>query len=405
MVWMMRRQGKAQTMFVARVSNPSSRPQKATARQAAAQICLAASIVLACFASRTHADDADKPKVAVFPLAGTASDAARDKVGFALRAKLNRDGTYDAIDGPTMSDIAGHPIPLSATADDLEKLSAEEKPAVLIWGVLDGQDILTLKLNVLDLRKTGAQPTAIEKTISEPTQLRFAVESALDTIAGVKEFEHPDEKGVSDDPTAAALWAKNPNLLPDGDFATQGHWSALFRSEKYQAPISESLPETDKVCIYRLPADTSGEKPRNVLAMRLSLDAAQSNGLACISDSFHIEPDTRYRIRFRYRSDGPTLHVFVKGYTAGKDLKGDPKEIENYRRQVPPSGSTDGKWVAVVSDLNPQNPDTPVQTLRVDLYAYANAGLVMFDDVEVKAVGEQTRQAKDDAPRPRTTQP
>jgi hypothetical protein len=58
-----------------------------------------------------------------------------------------------------------------------------------------------------------------------------------------------------------------------------------------------------------------------------------------------------------------------------------------------------------VSDLNPQNPDSPVQTLRVDLYAYASAGLVMFDDVEVKAVGEQTARAKDDALRPRTTQP
>jgi hypothetical protein len=367
--------------------------------------CVAAVIAFACLVPRTRAEDADRPKAAVFPLAGTASDAARDKVGFALRAKLNRDGTYDAIDGPTMSDIAGHPIPLSATADELTKLAADEKPAVLIWGELDGQDVLTLRLKILDLRQTAAEPTSIEKTIAQPTQLRFAVESALETIAGVKPFEHPDESGLTDDPAARALWEKNPDLLPDGDFAAEGHWWALYRSDKYAAPISDSLPDTDKVCIYHLPADASDGKPRNVLAMRLSLDAAQTNGLACISEPFRIEPNTRYRIRFRYRSDGPTLHVFVKGYTAGKDLKGDAKDVENYRRQVPPSGPTDGKWVTVVDDLNPQNPDTPVQTLRVDLYAYMSDGLVMFDDVAVKAVGEQTRKATDDALRPRTTQP
>jgi hypothetical protein len=388
-----------QRWFVARASRPCLWRSKA-----GPWVSLVWLIALGCFASWSRAD-AEKPKVAVFPLAGTASDAARDKVDFALRAKLNRDGAYDAIDGPTMSDMAGRPIPLSTASDDLKKLAGEEKPAVLIWGELDGQDVLTLRLKILDLRQTAGEPSIVEKTIAQPTQLRFAVESALETIAGVKPFEHPDEAGITDDPAARALWDKNPNLLPDGDFATGGHWSALYRSEKYGAPIRDSLPDTDKVCIYRMPADAPDEKPRNVLAMRLSLDAAQSNGLACISESFPIELKTRYRIRFRYRSDGPTLHVLVKGYTAGKDLKGAPKDVENYRRQVPPSGSTDGKWVTVADDLNPQNPDTPVQTLRVDLYAYENAGLVMFDDVMVKAVGEQTHQAKDDALRPRTTQP
>jgi hypothetical protein len=352
-----------------------------------------------------RAAETDKPKVAVFPLAGDASDAARKKVGFSLRAKINRDGAFDAIDGPTMSDLAGGPVALDAKVDSLKQMVGDEQPAVLIWGELNGQDVLTLKVKLLDLRTHGAQPREIDKTISEPTQLRFAVESILETISGVKAFAHPSENGLSDDPKAAALWKINPNLLTDGDFAEAGTWNALFRSEKYPVQISDALPAMDQVCIYRLPAQEAEEKPHNVLAMRLSEGAAESNGLACISEAFKIEPKTRYRISFRYRSDGPTLHVFVKGYFKGMGITGAPADIEDYRRQVPPSPPTDGKWVTVIDDLNPQNPDHPVETLRVDLYAYVTRGLVMFDDVIVKAVGEQTRHATDDALRAAATQP
>jgi len=369
--------------------------------------CVAITLLLLAVVPNAWASgaDAEKPKVAVFPLAGDASDAAREKVGFSLRAKLNRDGTFDAIDGPTMSDLAGGPVALDAKIESLKQMVGDEQPAVLIWGELNGKDVLTLKIKLLDLRQPGAEPREIDKTISEPTQLRFVIENVLETISGVKTFAHPSENGVTDDPKAAALWEGNPNLLGDGNFAEAGKWSALYRSEKYPVQISDTVPAMDKVCIYRLPPEKPDEKPRNVLAMRLSEDAAESNGMACISEPFKIEPKTRYRIRFRYRSDGPTLHVFLKGYFKGTGITGQPADIEDYRRQVPPSPPTDGKWATIIDDLNPQNPDHPVETLRVDLYAYVAHGVVMFDDVIVKAVGEQTRHATDDALRPASTQP
>ncbi len=366
---------------------------------------LLAVLLILFLAPESKASDANKPKAAVFPLAGTASDEAREKVGFALRTKLNRDGAFDAIDGPTMLEIAAGPIALDAKVELLKQRVAEERPAVLLWGELNGEDVLTLKVKLLDLRQADAQVREIDQTIAEPTQLRFAVESILETIPGVKAFAHPNEQGITDDPAAAALWRKNPNLLKDGSFADGRSWSALFRSEKYAPEVGDALPEEDKVCICRLPGDKPGDAPHNVLAMRLSEAAAESNGLACISEAFKIEPKTRYRMSFRYRSDGPTLHVFVKGYYQTTGIAGDPAAIEDYRRQTTPSGPTDGKWVTVTDDLNPQNPDHPVETLRVDLYAYMHSGLVMFDDVIVRAVGVQTRHAEDDALRPASTQP
>jgi hypothetical protein len=89
------------------------------------------------------------------------------------------------------------------------------------------------------------------------------------------------------------------------------------------------------------------------------------------------------------------LHVFVKGYAT---VAGEEREV--YRRQVPPSDATDGKWVTITDDMNPQNGRVAVESLRVDLYAYLKPGTVMFDDVIVKAVGKPSHIAKDDAIKP-----
>ncbi len=117
------------------------------------------------------------------------------------------------------------------------------------------------------------------------------------------------------------------------------------------------MPDTDRVEILRRPDGRGGLT--NVLAMTLSKAVAESNGLACLSAPVPIRPDGRYRLSFRYRSDGPHLHVFVKGYVPGTDLAGQPNDAQCYELQVPPSGPTGGKWQTVVADLNPQNPAGP----------------------------------------------
>jgi hypothetical protein len=173
--------------------------------------------------------------------------------------------------------------------------------------------------------------------------------------------------------------------VANGNFADSKSWQALLGPDVYPPPVEDSLPEEDKVNIYRMPDGKGGVT--NVLAMNLSKGVAESYGLACLSDPIVIEPNMRYRLSFRYRSDGPKLHVFVKGYTTGKDIAGKPAEREAYRRQVPPSGSTEGQWKTVVCDLTPANPNFVVEHLRVDLYAYLSPGMVMFDNVQLKAIG------------------
>ena len=369
----------------------------------------AALLLFAAAVPAAAADPPAKPKVAVFPLAGTAPADQREQVGFSIRAKLDRDGHYDPIDGPTMDELAGgrHP-PLAASPAELTALAKDESPSVLIWGEIDG-DVnaaagAMLHLKVLDTRASPPVPKSVDRPLQHPTDLRYVVESVLATLKDVGPFAHPVENAVTDDAAAAALWKANPNLMVDGDFANSGPWTALLRSEKYVVGVRDAMPDTNKVIILRRPDGHGGLT--NVLAMSLNKDVAESNGLACLSAPVPVRPNGRYRIQFRYRSDGPSLHVFVKGYTPGTDLAGGPADVECYRLQVPPSPPTANQWRTVVADLNPQNPiGPPPATLRVDLYAYLTAGTVMFADVQLKDVGQPTRHAADDALRNRVPGP
>ena len=341
-----------------------------------------------CFLHVARADDAQKPKVAVFPLGGTADQAMREKVGFSFRAKLDRQGTYEPIDGPTMADLVGDKlVNFDTPSGDITKLATTGGAVVDLWGELDGK---TLKMHVLDTRDPQSPVRDFQKQIGEPTDLRFAVEQILETLPGIAPFEHPSEMSVTDDPAARALFAANPNLLTHGNFDgkdASDAWDVLLRAEKYHPPVSDAPPEIDKVAIV---ADPGGKG--SVLAMNMSKDVAESNGLACISSAVPIQPQKRYRLQFRYKSDGPVLHVFVKGYGT---VEGEDRQI--YTRQVPPSEATKGKWVTITDDLNPQNGQFAVTTLKVDLYTYLKAGTVMFGDIVLKEVGTQTHITHDQA--------
>jgi hypothetical protein len=341
---------------------------------------------------------AGKPVVAVFPLGGTSDQALRDRIGFSIRAKLDRDGTYEPLDQFAMKDLASaatEPLSADTSTDTIKTLATDSGAVVLIWGdcsPANGQD--DLRLEVLDLRASPPTPRSFEETIADSTQVRFVVEKFLQTLPGIAPFEHPNENPVQHDAVSDAEYRRNPNLVVDGDFTQAGHWNALLAADKYPVQISDQLPDEDKVCIYQMPV---GAAKHNVLAMNLTKDTAESYGLACLSDPIEIEPGTKYRVHFRYQSDGPTLHVFVKGYTRGQNIAGQPADLEIYRLQVPPTGATDGKWQTVEADMNPSSAatvlpdatDQPVRRLRVDLYAYLKAGTVFFDDVELKAVGRQ----------------
>lgn len=334
----------------------------------------------------SFADDA-KPKVAVLPFGGDAGADERERAVFSIRQKLDRQGVYAPIDGPTIKDLmANHAADLKTNAARVIDWTSDEAPDVIIWGELGA----TLSVHVYDARDKSTKDFSAD--MPDPTRMRFVTEQLIGVLPGSKPFDHPNEVVVRNDPAADKLWKDGPNLCIEGTFDAPGDWKAILRSDVYSPAVTDAAPDVDQVVIHR-------EGKQRYLAMKLSKDVAESNGLACLGGKIPVQPNTRYRISFRYRSDGPTIHPFIKGYVAtpGNTDQGATGEREIYRRQVPPMGATKGQWVTVVDEMNPQHPSLTVQYLRVDLYAYFAPGTVEFDDVVIKAVGQQTHHAADDA--------
>jgi hypothetical protein len=258
--------------------------------------------------------------------------------------------------------------------------------AVVIWGSADGSPQSgTIQVKILDLRHEPIQPPQqITCELAASTDLRFAAERIVEALPDIAPIAHPDEEAVHRDAESDRLWATNPNLVRNGDFGRPENWEAIYRADRYAPPAKDALPEPDQVAVSRVSVD---DKMERVLAMNLSKTAAHSKGLACLSDPIKIRPQMRYRLSFRYQSDGPQLHVFVKGYAPLRDINGQIVPREVYRRQVSPSGATGGQWQKVECDLTPRHPAHEVAELRIDLYAYLRPGTVLFDDVVLKAIG------------------
>lgn len=340
------------------------------------------SIVLLLVCSLALAEE-KKPRVAVLPIAGDAKPAERERVAAAVRAKLERQGVYEPLDKFTSADLVkGKKFDLSTAPEEMIELVADEAPEVIIWGQYDAGELI---LNVLDTRTSKTRPAVFHQKIDHPTEIRFFVEKLVEEMPGGKPHEHMTEVAVVHDEKAERLWKEGPNLFKEGAFDEPGEWRGILAGDKWAPPVQSEPAKPDGVIIRQ-----SGEQKH--LEMRISKATAETYGLACVSGPIKIEPKTRYRIAFRYRSDGPVIRPFIKGY-----FMHEGHEREIYRRQVPPRGSTNGQWVEVVDELNPQHQAFQPEFLRIDFYIYLHAGTVEFDDVVIKAVGDQTRQAKDEA--------
>src|SRR5689334_9138219 len=112
-------------------------------------------LILALSATANAADNA-KPAIAFFLPQGTAKEDFRTKVWDALRAKLDRTGIYEVIDGPKMKDVAdeaGEPINLDTSEAKVTELGKLVDAKVLVWGEIDtSAKGNRIRLKVLDLR-------------------------------------------------------------------------------------------------------------------------------------------------------------------------------------------------------------------------------------------------------------
>ncbi|MHB8901884.1 MAG: hypothetical protein ACYC6Y_24270, partial [Thermoguttaceae bacterium] len=203
------------------------------------------------------------------------------------------------------------------------------------------------------------------------------------------------------DPLAEQNWADNPNLVDNGslEVADRGvpkGWED--RGGQERQPLGN---------LVRWIADSNN--PANHV-IRFTFDASVGDGFGVMyySKPFPVQEGAKYRFQCRYRTNGPSVKVFVKCYDemgsqykpAGQTAapsdhlsqRGEPDYVpqfgylrECYRSQQNLKGPKN-QWNTQTQDFTPKHTKYSPRWGRVMLYAYLGAGVVEFDDVVVKQI-------------------
>jgi hypothetical protein len=366
-------------------------------------------------AARIRAADDPAPKkktLAVLPfIYSTAAEKnLAERMRFAVSAKLSRDGNVDRTDTVEVDQtLSALQIPWSTempAEDDIAKAIDNLGVDEAITGGVSGRT-LTLHLYVGDkLTKTSSVEIP-----GDADSLKLAVEHILTDLTHAQ-FQHMRLVECDhSNPAIETLWRERPNLAPDPGFedaavggaAVSDAWTAVLGANEYHPRLiataaAAALPK-DKVAIVPKSFATGDPSAQgHCLMMRMSLDTAQSNGLACVSTWIPVDDGKMYRFTCKYHSKGPTLHLFLNGFAFKPDKFGDKSDLEAvrrqaYRYQVVPRGPTKD-WTLIEADFTPSaaenklNPEDrlKIEWMRLDLYVYLGAGDVFFDDVTLKKI-------------------
>ncbi|MDD4890091.1 MAG: hypothetical protein PHU85_09180 [Phycisphaerae bacterium] len=364
--------------------------------------------------------DAEKVVVGVAPFVSTTDGGRWGKaVTDAFQLKLVRWPLTSPIDKFSFADIAESEkidIRWDTPAATLAKFARDALGAkILIYGDVTPNakgDAATLRVRAIDLR---AGPTlAVDRTfeLSYPTQLRPAVEMVLNQLVGYSTVNMEVPALVKLTPAMERRWTEGGNLVPNPDFE-QGDpagkltgWEVVIGDKRYNPAKFEgaSAPIVDDFLKHGWWSLDPADAKNRVLHFAISENVAATYGVACYSDWIPITPGCIYRFSYRWRVDGPTPKVFLKGYAlcptpgekeAGKDQPMAWQRREVYRRQVHPTSEADPKrdlgngWTETTADLCPRHDQRPPHWLRVDIYGYWPKGRAWFDHVVLKQLSDK----------------
>ena len=270
-----------------------------------------------------------------------------------------------------------------------------------IWGSIErapGTDgeIYDLTLKCIDF--SGSEPQVIydktARTNSAAEVPHLYVQEMLDKLYNRKPGE-----GKPLDPLAEGRWKNGPNLVIGGDFESGVNgvprgWEP--RAGHYREPLG------NMVKWIREPGNTSN----HVIHMHVPKSVAENETLFYYSKEFPVHEGSTYRFQCRWRSNGPTVKVFIKCYDeVGTDYRreegaikldpGDPSGSMNapsglqrrevYRSQQNLKGPNN-KWNIQTEDFTPKRTKYSPKWGRVDLLIYLTEGDVEFDDVVIKEI-------------------
>jgi hypothetical protein len=363
-----------------------------------------------CLAFLTHsvAAGADERKVVIpFDFVSKFDDGRYGQiVGDMIWKKLSRDGGF--VVPESMQDVRDYceshklrPSP-EMDLDKMKKIVEENFGGhVGIWGSVERAsgtegEIYDLAIKCVDFSAKPQPKVIYEKkarTNSASEIPHVYVKEMLDALAG-RQAIGPARL----DQVAEENWKKNPNLV-SGDFeqGTDGvpkGWDKVagqqreplgklvrWTTEKGGKGDSPLLPERPNGGFAQKGTVPFSAGKNKVIRFTLDRNVAENEGVMYYSDFFPVEEGAKYRFQCRWRTDGPTVKMFLKCYD--EDETGRRREV--YRSQQNFKGPN-GTWNTHTEDFTPRHTKYSPKWGRVMLYAYLSPGEVEFDDVVVKQV-------------------
>ena len=285
-----------------------------------------------------------------------------------LRAVVYDPGSAAEVLGP------GDAASVDTPPEKLAALGRDKfKADLVVAGSVKGKGPYAVRL--VAVRTRTGRPLVLDKTYSCGYHQVIPLEMAK-AVYEIFGMRIPDDplRMLREDPQIERRWREGPNLVRNGGFEVPnaaGNGPADWQAVENQMFWALNPDGPGKVIKYDMDEATAG-----------------SYGLDFYSDWIAIQPGATYRFSCRYKSLGPTVKIFLKGYHEFPPQEGFPADRrETYRRQVHPGGEK-GQWNSVVADFIPEatRPDQQPTFLKVDLYAYWPKGVIYWDDIVLKQV-------------------
>ncbi len=235
---------------------------------------------------------------------------------------------------------------------------------------------------------------------------RLALEHLLTALVKAK-FKHIRTWQIDRrNPVLTKLFQTRPNLVRDGQFqkVTAGRrdnaWQVVLMKQLYAPRLVTSRNARtlakDRACIAPQSVVAGGygaAENGRCLEMRIGVNVAQSNGLACESTWIPVKSGDRYRFLVQYHSNAPRVRIFLKGFSYMPDKFSNAHNLasarqEMFRAQVKPVTKNTG-WKTTGMDFTPLalHPHKfPIQWIRIDFFVYLNPGTAYFRNIVIKNI-------------------
>ena len=307
-----------------------------------------------------------------------------------FRAKITRYKlfiTTEDVDREQIQKDAGFKPSFEVDRKELHKFCKKWLDAdMVMWGKVEqaGGEQLRICARVLD-RKAGPERLKLDTAavVANKYATQVAVFEILSKLTGLKISKYPPLPADAEE-----RWKKGPNLvgsdgLEKGTKHPEG-WEPFGVDWQMKQAHWEKHPDEPGKCIV----------------FRMSKGVAAMEGVAYYTRFFDVEPGATYRVRLRVKSMGPTVKVFVK-YYAWLHTVGEPEgQWREVGRSPMNCRGPKKQWGWHQRDCHPRVYETRAKRVyhtkkcRIGLYAYWPEGVVYFDDVVFKKIGDAPKETK-----------